>query len=149
MDQVFSSCARKNQQAGETIFRFGYVHDNGRWSTFLYLSGLDSTLPGRAAADDAADEAIINEEQEELEIERFNMVPIGNLAMEVDLSEIPDEQVRSNLASRRNCMQMIRRYNNMGDVLVVKEFIINISHLMDLTSVPSELSKPQPNLNSI
>ena len=60
---------------------------------FYHLSGKDSTLPGTAATDATADEAIVNEAREELDIERFNMVPIGTLAREVEHSETnPDEQ---------------------------------------------------------
>ena len=60
---------------------------------FYHLSGMNSTLPVTAAAEAATDEAIVNEAHEELDTERFNMVPIGTLTKEVEHDQTkPDEQ---------------------------------------------------------
>ena len=50
---------------------------------FYHLSGMNSTLPVTAVAYVAADEAIVNEAHEELDTERFDMVPIGTLTKAV------------------------------------------------------------------
>ena len=53
---------------------------------FYHLSGMNSTLPGTAATDAATDEVIFYKAHEELDIKRFEMVPIGTLTKEVEHS---------------------------------------------------------------
>ena len=86
---------------------------------FFRLSSLDATLPREGAPDvDGTDEAIINEAQEQVEIERFDMVPIATFAKRAEDTDVfvqepgtnipvPTELRRSNRKSSRT-----ERYNS-------------------------------------
>ena len=86
---------------------------------FFRLSSSDATLPREGAPDvDGTDEAIINEAQEQVEIERFDMVPIATFAKRAEDTDVfvqepgtnipvPTELRRSNRKSSRT-----ERYNS-------------------------------------